>query len=79
MVDQEVVEDYLDWLKKEFNPTDFAFDEWQADYMMTRLMGKKFEVVKFPFRLKYVSEPMKHLEALVLEDRYWHDGNKMMT
>jgi len=79
MVDQEVVEDYLDWLRKEYNPTDFAFDEWQADYMMTRLMGKKFEVVKFPFRLKYVSEPMKQLEALVLSGQYWHDGNKMMT
>lgn len=24
MVDQEVVENYLDWLRKEFNPIDFA-------------------------------------------------------
>ncbi len=79
MVDQEVVEDYLGTLYKEYSPNDFAFDEWQADYMMTRLMVKKFEVVKFPFRLKYVSEPMKQLEALVLQGKYWHDGNKMMT
>lgn len=41
--------------------------------------GKEFEVVKFPFRLKYVSEPLKQLEAVVLEGKYWHDGNKMMT
>lgn len=79
MVDQEAVEVYLEELKREFNPIDFAFDEWQADYIMTRLMAKGFNVIKFPFRGKNVSEPMKFLEAMILDGKYWHDGNPMMT
>ncbi|GAB3282564.1 terminase large subunit [Larkinella harenae] len=79
MIDQEAIEDYLEYLRKNFKVKDFAFDEWQADYMMTRLMSKKFEVVKYPFNTRHVSEPMKNLEALVIDGKYWHDGNKMMN
>lgn len=79
MMDQSVIEDYLLELKVEFGVTEFTFDDWQADYMMTRLSQKKIDVIKFPFRGKTVSEPMKHLEALVLDGKYFHDGNEMMN
>lgn len=79
MMDQEVVEDWIEHWIREFNPIDVAFDEWNADYMMTRLAKKKIDVVKFPFNVKNVSDPMKQLEALVLDGKYWHDGNPVMT
>lgn len=79
MIDQEVIEDYLVELQTNYHVLDFAFDEWQADYMMTRMDKKKIEVLKFPFVKKNVSEPMKFLEAYVLDGKYFHDGNPVQT
>lgn len=79
MTDQEIVEDYLIELCETYNVIDIAFDAWNADYMMTRLAKQKVEVVKFPFRTQYVSQPMKTIEALVLDGKYWHDNNPMMN
>ncbi len=79
MIDQQAIEDYLIYLGKNFKVVDYAFDEWQADYMMTRLSKLKAEVIKFPFNTKNISPPMKQIEALILDGKYWHDGNPMMT
>lgn len=78
MMDQEVIEDYLIWLCENFKVIDIAFDAWNADYMMTRLMKKNVDVVKFPFNTKFISGPMKTIEAEVLAGKYWHDGNPVM-
>lgn len=79
MTDYETVENYLIELAKNFNVLDFSFDEWQADYMMVRLAKINIKVIKYPIRVKFITDPMKTLEALVLDGRYWHDGNKMNT
>lgn len=79
MIDQSRVEEYILELVNEFGPNDVTFDEWNADYMMTRLAKRKIDVFKFPFNVKNVSEPMKQLEALILDGKYFHDGNPVMT
>lgn len=76
MVDQEALEDYLCSIPAAgYNVIDFAFDAWNADYLMSRLQKKGFKVIRFPFRTQYVSGPMKTIEALVLDGKYWHDNN----
>lgn len=79
MLDQEVVDEYLIWLGKNFKVIDYSFDPWQADYMMNRLAKLKADVVKFPKRTEHFSEPMKQLEALVLDGKYFHDNNPVMN
>ena len=79
MIDQERIEEYISEILREFNVIDTSFDEWNAAYMMTRLQKLRTEVVSFPFRLQYVSEPMKQIEALLLDGKYFHDGNPVMT
>ena len=80
MIDQERIEQYIyEDIAKNYKVLDVAFDEWDASYIMTRLQKLKIEVIKFPFRVKYVSEPMKQIDALVLDGKYWHDGNPVMT
>ena len=79
MTDQSAVEEYLKSLGRKFHVVDFTFDEWQADYMMTRLAALKVNVVKFPFSTRNISDPMKTLEALVLDGKYWHDDNPVTT
>lgn len=79
MIDQERIEEYLVEQNEKFDIVDVSFDEWQADYMMVRVTQKKITAIKFPFNTKHISEPMKHMEALILSGRYFHDGNPMMT
>lgn len=77
MTDQEAIEEYLLWLSGEggYRVIDYAFDAWNADYLMTRLSKAGMTVVKFPFRTQFVSGPMKTIEALVLDGHFWHDNN----
>lgn len=79
MQDQERIEEYVLELAKAYKVVDYAFDDWNADYMMVRLAKQKLEVVKFPFRTQYVSGPMKTIEAAVLDGHYWHDDNPVMN
>lgn len=78
MVDQERIEEYISDLLRTYKVIDTTFDEWNAAYMMTRLQKLRTEIISFPFRTQYVSDPMKQIEALVLDGKYWHDGNPMM-
>lgn len=79
MIDQGIIEEYILSCHKKYKIIAAGFDEWQADYMMVRVMEKKVPAVKFPFNTRNVSEPMKMMEALVLQGKYWHDGNPMNT
>jgi phage terminase large subunit-like protein len=79
MIDQEVIEEYLVEQNTKLKVIDVAFDEWQADYLMVRVTEKGLTPIRFPFNVRHVSEPMKQLEALVLDGKYFHDGNPMMT
>jgi phage terminase large subunit-like protein len=58
---------------------DIAFDDWQANYLMTRLMDARVKVIAYNQTVRNMSEPMKELEARVLSRRFWHDGNPVMT
>ena len=76
MTDQEVIEEYLlSLVANGYRVRDFAFDAWNADYLMTRLAKNGLTAVKFPFRTQFVSGPMKTIEALVLDGKYWHNDN----
>ena len=79
MTDQEVIEEYLVELAQNYNVIDFTFDDWNADYIMVKMMKRKAACVKFPFRTQFVSGPMKTIEASVLDGHYWHDDNPVMN
>ena len=58
---------------------DIAFDPTQASYLMTRLQQETLPVIEYPQVLRNMSEPMKEVEARVISQRLWHDGNPAMT
>ena len=79
MIDQERIEEFISDTLKEYQVIDTTFDDWNAAYMMTRLAKLNTEVISFQYTTKNVSEPMKQMEALILDGKYWHDGNPAMT
>ncbi|HBN8235716.1 TPA: terminase large subunit [Pseudomonas aeruginosa] len=79
MTDYAFIEaDILD-LAKQIDLQDSAFDDWQANYLITRLSNTSIPVVDFNQTVKNMSEPMKEVEARVIARTLWHDGNPVMT
>ncbi|HEJ2038830.1 TPA: terminase large subunit [Pseudomonas aeruginosa] len=79
MTDYAFIEaDILD-LAKQIDLQDSAFDDWQANYLITRLSNTSIPVVDFNQTVKSMSDPMKEVEARVIARTLWHDGNPVMT
>ena len=79
MTDYAFIEqDILD-LAKALNVEDVAFDDWQANYLITRLINTSLNVVDYNQNVRNMSEPMKETEAHILNGTLWHDNNPMMT
>lgn len=52
-----------------------AKDPWNSAQLGANLQEAGFEVVDIPQQVRYLSEPMKELQALVDAGRFHHDGN----
>jgi phage terminase large subunit-like protein len=79
MTDQAYIEEDLKTFCKDFDVRSMAFDDWQADYMMTRLLECGLPVVNYNQTVRNMSTPMKEVEGSVLNRVLWHDGNPVMT
>ena len=79
MTDQEFIEQDIIDIAKRVSLQDAGFDPTQASYLLTRLQKSRIPVIDFPQNVRNLSEPMKEVEALILDGRLWHDGNRAMT
>jgi phage terminase large subunit-like protein len=52
-----------------------AKDQWGGQQIGANLAAEGFEVVDIPQQVRYLSEPMKDIQALVDAGRFHHDGN----
>ena len=75
--DYGFIEDRLSELMRQLSVREIAFDPWQAQYLMQRLLERGAPVVEFPHQVRTMSDPMKEVEALVLDGRLYH-GNPVM-
>jgi len=73
------IEAKLEELAALFDIRQVGFDQWQAQYLAQRLMERGLPMTEFPHQVRTFSDPMKEIEALVLDRRLWHDGNKATT
>lgn len=79
MTDYAFIEQDILELAKRVEMVDVAFDDWQANYLITRLVNTSLPVVDYNQTVRNMSEPMKETEAHALAGTLWHDGNPMMT
>lgn len=79
MTDYAFIEEEIKATAKVVNLQDIAFDDWQANYLITRLSSTSLPVVEYNQTVKNMSEPMKEVEGLVISRKLWHDGSPVMT
>ena len=56
-----------------------AFDPYQSNYVAQELTQEGLPVIMFGQTLANMSDPMKEVEARIMNRQLWHDGNDMMT
>ena len=59
--------------------TAVVYDPWQATQMATTLADDDAPMVECRMTVQNMSDPMKSVEALVLDRRLLHDGNPILT
>jgi phage terminase large subunit-like protein len=79
MTDYAFIEAEIEEIARTTNLQDCAFDDWQANYLITRLQSTSIPVVEFNQTVRNMSEPMKEVEARVLARSLFHDGNPCLT
>ena len=75
--DYGFIEDRLRELAGILEIVEISFDPWQAQYLMQRMMAEGMPVVEFPHQVRTMSDPMKEVEALVLDGRLFHNNPVM--
>lgn len=65
-------------LGERFRITEIGFDPWNATQIATQLEGDGFAVVELRQGFRTLSEPTKHLAALVADGKLRHGGHPML-
>ena len=79
VIDFDVIEDDIRADVRALEVQEVPFDPWQATQMASHLLAEGAPMVEYRQTVATMSEPMKTLEALVLQGKLTHDGNPMMT
>lgn len=79
VTDFGVIEDDLLADHEMFTLTDAPYDPFQATQFSQRMVAANLPMIEVGATVKNFSEPMKWLEALVLEGRFHHDGDPVLT
>lgn len=79
VTDFSVIEDDLREDARKYNVLNAGFDPWQASAIIQRLQQDGLPVLEYRQTVQNMSEPMKELEALVLQGRFHFDGDPVLT
>lgn len=80
MTDYDYIKEDILQAYKDFDVRSTAYDPFQATYLVQKLMEEGVEnLVEYKHTVLNMSEPMKELEALILDGKLFHDGNPCTT
>ncbi len=79
MTDLNVIEESIREDLSRFDVQTVTYDPWQATQIATSLSDEGAPMLECRFTVQNVSDPMKTLEALVIDGRIVHDGNPVMA
>lgn len=79
VTDYSIIEDEIRQDAAKFNVVDIGFDPWQASAIMQKLQADGLPVKEYRQTVQNLSEPMKELEALVLQGRIHHNCDPVLT
>jgi len=77
--DQATIEADVRMMAAQFDVKMVGYDPWQAHYLASRLSGDGLPMVEVRQTVANMSEPMKELEAMVLNDQWRHNQDPVQS
>lgn len=81
-IDFDYIKEDIDKLAKDFDLSgeengggEICNDPWNAQQLITELTNKNIACVEISQTVKFLSEPMKEIEAALKDGKFHHDGN----
>jgi phage terminase large subunit-like protein len=78
VIDQSLVKQKLRWAREVFELRDVAYDPWHATQLAVELEAEGFQMVAVRQGFKSLSEPMKLLKQLALDQKIRHAGHPVL-
>lgn len=86
-IDFDEIEEYIVGNKAEgikglahrFEIQAIAFDPWEATQFCKHLMAEGLPMVEVAQNVQQLSEPLKELEAILIDNAFRHDGNPVLS
>lgn len=75
IIDYDAIESDLKADKEIFEIPEVVYDPFQATQLAVRMQGEGFEMVQIGATVKNFSEPMKFLEAIILDGRFHYNDD----
>ena len=79
IIDFDYIAEDLDDLKSRFEIQEVPYDPFQATQFATQMLAKGYPMVEYGQTVRNFSEPMKELEAIILDGRFHYDGDPVLT
>lgn len=79
ITDFDFIENDLDEVARIQNLVSMGIDPYQAMQLINRLRAKGVQVEEYQQQVRYMSEPMKQLEALVRSGKLRHNGDPVLA
>jgi len=79
VTDYDVIEADIEADMSRFSVREVPFDPWQATQLSSHLTEKGVPMVELRQTVQHLSEPMKEFEAVVLDGRFHHNGDPVLT
>ncbi len=79
VTDFAFIEDDLKLFKSEYQVTEILYDPFQATQFSTRMLAEGFPMIEYGATVKNFSEPMKQLEALILQQGIQFDFDPVLN
>lgn len=79
VIDFEVIKDGLRDDARRFRVLEVPFDPWQATQLANEMTAEGLPMVEMRQIVANFSEPMKMLEALVMDGRFHHNGDPVLS
>jgi len=73
------LQDELEEISKKILIESFYYDPWNAREFSQRMIEKDINMVEFSMNTSNLSEPTKKFDALIREEKIFHDGNPMVS
>ncbi len=79
VTDYDVIERDIEADMAAYQVREVPFDPWQATQLASHMLEKGAPMVELRQTVQNMSEPMKEFEALVLDRRFHHTGDPVLT